>query len=259
MKQSQESPLSNIKVLCIVMLSSIVFILGCQSGLTPVPQKPDVTENDIADVIASSLGGSTSTNGLTVQIGEAATVAGGGVLSKRSRGEIAAAVSVDTTIMRHDTSGADGYEFTFHYSYAFSTGGDTLDFGFKMDGISFNSALLSNDSAVSSIRFTGIVGPDSQYTVNGVYLRSGTQAFYVRDQNSFTSADSVILTNVKVKKTTGQIQSGSASISVLGKTPNNNFFSYSATLTFSGSQLATLHINGKTYSINLASGIATPI
>ena len=258
MIQSRKYPSDSTIFLSIIILCLSIFMLGCKSDQTPIQQRVGVTEDDIADMIAASLGSGTSTNGLSAQIGEAATVAGGGSLGKQSRGQTVTAPLFDTTIVRHDTVGDYSYNFTFHYSYEFLNAGNQLNFMFSLHGFYDTPLLSSQDTAASSLQFTGIVAADSQYTVNATYSRLGTQTSKVRDHNSFSSALTVTLTNMKVNKATKRIQSGAASITIEGRTPDDIFFSYSATLTILGYQLATLNVNGKTYTIDLASGVATP-
>ena len=236
-----------------------VFIAGCKTDYSPTPPSTSaINEDDIADMIASSLSGSNSSNGLTAQIDEATVIAGGGSLSKRSFGEHALIPGYDTTIERHDTVGTNSYDFTFQYSYSFQNAGDGLLFQFAMSGFYATAFLSGADTAVGHLQLSGITSTDTEYTLNGDYSRAGVIASKVRNHHTFSSRLEVSLINVKILKTNGQIVSGTASISISGKLPNDDFFSYSATLVFTGSQSATLTVNSKTYIINLATGVAIP-
>ncbi len=230
---------------------------GCKTDQTPLPQV-NVTEDNVADLIGASFADGNSSNGFTAQIGEAASVAGGGSLGIQPATEIEDALSHDTIIVRHDTVGNYSYNFTFYYSYTFYNGGDSLDFNYSMKGSYATPFLVSNnDTAVAIIHVSDILPPDTEYTINATYSRVANIASRVRTHNSFSGSLYITLTNVKVNKSNREIESGVATIEASGRNSNNEFFLFDATLTFTGPDTASLVVNGISYSVNLHTGIAT--
>ena len=192
-------------------IAGALILAGCKTESTVV-SAPEINENDVADMIAGSLGGSASTNGVSSQIEEAASLAAGGSLGMRGESE----PSFDTTFVRARSIGPYSYYYVFHYSIGFSDLVNRLDFAYTMKGVYDTPRLSSDDSASAAFTLTQILAPDSQYTVNATYTRRGSQTSKVRNRNRFTSLISVTLDSLKVSKATGRIQAGSASVAVSG-------------------------------------------
>ncbi len=250
------------QLLLILIFVGIIFALilyGCKKDDNPVTPQSPLSETDAANLIAASLGGSASTNGISSQIEEAATVAGGGGLGKRSDSQSSLIPGFDTTIVKSDTIGLYSYHYTFHYSYSFSNFGNRLDFLYTMKGVYDTPRVSSDDSANASLVITHIVDADTQYTLNETYLRLGSQSSKVGDKVQFTSTISIMLANIKVSKSTKKIQSGTGTISVSGQTNDGRSFSFTATILFVGNQQAILSVNSRSFNVNLVTGTATEL
>ena len=159
-------------------------------------------------------------------------------------------------IVRHDTAGANSYNFTFYYSYYFPDSG-SLIFQYSMGGWYSTAFISSVDTAQAGLELSGIVATDTTYLLTGEYSRAGTQISKVRTHDTFTSSLILTMSDVRIVKTTKELLSGSLSITVTGRYSGDQFFSYNATLVITGSQSATLTINSKVYAVNLATGVAT--
>lgn len=243
---------------CRVLFSVLLvtfFPTSCKNSDNPAQTQSSVTQEVVADMIAASLGGSASTNGLSAQMEEAATVAGGAPFPK-SAGELDLRM-IDTTVVRQGTIGNFSYYYIFHYSFVFSNFGNKLDFNYSMRGTFDTPRIASDDSANASIVITHIIDPDSQYTLNANYLRLGSQSSKVGNRVQFTSTITWTLTDVKISKSSNSINSGTGVITVAGQVSTGGSFNYYATITLLGNQQASLTMNSRVYLINLATGTAT--
>jgi len=242
-------------MLAVMVAAGVLLIAGCEKNENPTDPFGGVTENDAADLMASTLGGSQSTGGLTAQMEEVTYVVGGGPLPKLSAGAIPAGTTFDTTIVRQLT-GLFSYNYTFHYSYEFTTA-NTLRFAYSMRGTFDVPRVSSDDSAHAVLDVSGIFS--GQYLVfNGTYFRLGSQTIKVREERSLQSETTMNLINVNVDKATRMIESGSATISLMVVGSEGRALSYTASLTFEGNFNATMVINGRSFVINLQTGTAEP-
>ncbi|MGB2959451.1 MAG: hypothetical protein WBG01_00165 [Bacteroidota bacterium] len=242
---------------CAAMLvaAGMLLVSGCDKNENPTDPFGGITENEAAELIASTLGGSQSTAGLTAQMEEVTYVAGGGPLPKISAGAIPAGTTFDTTIVRQLT-GLFSYHYTFHYSYDFTTA-NTLRFAYSMRGTFDTPRVSSDDSANAVLDVSGIFS--GQYLVfNGTYLRLGSQSIKTREDFSVDSEITVNLTNVNVDKATRMVQSGAATVGLTIEGSEGRSVSYVATLTFDGNFNATMVINGRSFVVNLQTGTAEP-
>ena len=233
------------------LLSGVFIISGCKNETTSTTSSAALSDDDAANLIAASLAGKSSTNGLTAQMEDAASYAAGGPLGKRTSAEW------DTTIVRSDTIGAYSYNYLFRYSAEFSNFGNRLDVTYSMHGTYDIPRFSSDDSANAGMTITHIIDPDSEYTFNVTYVRLGSETSKIGNRRSFTSTISIMLTNVKVGKASRRVNSGTASATVSGQISGGRSFSYFVTINFLGNQVATVSFKGKTYSVNLTTGTAT--
>jgi hypothetical protein len=230
-----------------------MLVTGCKKDDASVGTDDAIvlTNDDAADAMASTLGGGQSTAGLTAQLEEAATIAGGGTLGKA---DAAASVSWDTTITRTRT-GTYSYDYTFKYSISLANV-NRLDFGYSMKGTYDTPRMSSSDSAGATFQVANLLA-GSSYSITGIYNRYGSQTSKIRNKASWTSTIIFSTTALLIDKTTKRVSGGTAALTMYGKSSTGNIYSFTATVTFLGNQQATLVVGGKTYTINLATGEAT--
>src|ERR1041385_1483095 len=154
---------SSFQILFTIILIAAAILFGCKKDDNPATVHSVLSENEVANLIAASLGGSTSTNGLSAQLEEAATVAAGGNLGNQVAGSKVQIPGFDTTIVKSDTIGSYSYKYTIHYSYNFLNLGNRLDFFYAMKGFYDIPRISSDDSAEASLVLTHIVDADRQY------------------------------------------------------------------------------------------------
>jgi len=156
-------------------------------------------------------------------------------------------------------SGQNAVGAAITYSYAYSSNrlltcnADVpSSFQFNFSGKNSYSAayIASDDSAQGNFTVTGLSPGASQYVFNASYIRNGSETSKVRNQYTFTSNINIQSTNLTIDKSTQQIVSGTATVSISGAASNGKSFSYSGTITFSGGNQALLVLgNGNTYTI----------
>jgi hypothetical protein len=100
---------------------------------------------------------------------------------------------------------------------------------------------------------TGFLSGDS-YMVNGQSGRDGTFTMKIGNKNSITGTVTTTLVNFKVSKTTGLLESGTATIVVNGSTNAGMNFGFTGALVYTGNYTGTLTIEGKQFIINISTG-----
>ena len=240
-------------LLCAVGVASVA-VIGCGKNLSPTDSQSAITEDDAADVVAASMGGSSSSEGLSAQLKLAAEL-GSGPTAPDAPATIDG-ITFDTTIVRQAFGLGYSYRYTYYISYLFSNLGNTLDLSYAMKGVYDLPRMSSDDSANAVLNLNHIVDSNATLTVNGSYLRLGSQQFKVRDQLSITSQITMSLTNVEVDKFTKLIQSGTATVSISVQASNGRSFSRTGTITFDGNQRATLLLGARLFILDLIRGEA---
>ena len=202
-----------------------------------------MTEEEAAEVVSLSVSGNTS--GLATQTAEIAARA-------NAYGNVCG-YSKDSTLTTVNTAGSYTWNYTFKWQWSVLCTGavpNSMNASYSMKGVYNAPGMSSSDSAIANLAVTNLV-TGSQYTFNGTYTRDGSQVSKIRNKNSFTSKVILVLTNVKVNKTTGRIEAGTANVSIAGATTGGNSFNYGGTVTFVGNQSATISLNnGAVYNVS---------
>lgn len=235
----------------IVALAALTMLLaGCKDGTGP---DPVVSEADIAQVVASSLGGAQSTAGLSAQVQAASVYANGGSFPKIGVFEIPVQTVVDTPLtfnfhVQKDT-GLYRYNYAVRYTIAKPVP-DSAYFQYEMRGTYDTPRMASDDSAYAKFSIFKMA-PASKFDV--VYHRIGSQVFKTKNQLQFKSDISSTMT-LYVDNLTGLISSGTGAFRVQAESSNGASVIWEATIVFNGGQLAVVTVNGKSFSVNLNRG-----
>jgi hypothetical protein len=245
------------RLLTFVLVVMLASLAGCgKNTLDPNLNSPVtsfVQEDDAADVIAAALGSGSTTQGFSAQLSDAATLARGGSLSTASPPGSLKVVSTDfdTTVVRNGSLGPYSwdYRFTFHQAFLSLS---TMEFGYSMKGVYDTPILSSADSAGSYLTVAGIQPGFTTFTVNGSYVRLGSQKSKVRNKSGLYTTINFVVGPVELEKTTGSIVDGILTGTISGELNGTNAFSWSVQVTFNGNGLADLVVNGKKYTVNLA-------
>jgi hypothetical protein len=202
-----------------------------------------MTEEEAAEVITASI--STNSQGFATQTAE--------ISARANTYGTACGYSKDSTISKVNTTGTYtwNYNFAWHWDVVCTaTIPNRMNANYKMKGTYDTPRMSCNDSATATLTVGNLV-TGTQYILNGAYTRDGSQVSKIRNKNSFTSKIILNVNNLQVNKTTGQIASGTASVTITGSTSTGNSFSYGGTITFNGSNTATITLNnGTVYNVS---------
>lgn len=243
-------------IFCIILFIIYLGFIGCKKEESnPVSDvNTNYTEDDVAEIMGANISESGSTQGLTSQIDDAITVASGGKLSKLFGFNKSA---FDTTIKRTKT-GTYAYDFTFAFHTDFIDFGNTLTFDYKVKGTYEFPKIKGSDSALASIFITNIIAINNpNYRVSGLYSRFGAFELKYDNKNSITSILSITIDSIIVTKLSKKISSGNAVFQLQMFAPNGATKSFIGTIEFQGNSLAKVTVNGKSFYINLQTGVVT--
>jgi hypothetical protein len=208
-----------------------------------------MTEEDAADYFAACFSESSSANGLSSQINESTYAAVGSMLPKASETFL-----FDTVIVKQKSGENYSYYYTISYGWDFTNLGNKLIFNFTIKGNFDGTKVTSVDTSEAVIYVNHIIDLKANYLIEGSYTRKGNTSSKVRNKVSFTSALNAILDSIEVEKLTRKIISGAIKITFTGKTSTGKEFNFTGELRYLGNSMASLKINSKTFTINLATG-----
>ncbi len=231
--------MKNLKI-ATILLAAIVMASGCKkSDETPVV---DATIEEAASIMATSM--CTSNAGTLSQIEDAVE------LSQNLK--IKSTLTDSSFTITSATGAVITYQYQVNYSYGFLNP-NNYQLAYTSTG-SYNSPNVNATvSADGSVNITGFLTGD-YYTVNGQSGREGTFTMKIGSNSSITGSVSTTLVNFQVNKTTGILESGTATIIVSGNTSSGRTLSFTGTLVYTGNYTGTLTISGKQYYINLTTG-----
>jgi hypothetical protein len=245
------------RVLLPLLTSALLLLValpGCDPNTNPVEVTAPVSEEDAATLIGAALAGSQSTGGLTAHMQEIATLAKTGPIPKISA---FASPQADTTIVLQKTDGLYTYHYTLYLSYVFASA-NLLDVALSVRGIYDTPTMASDDSSAGAINVTNILGGDV-WTFNGRYDRWGTQLIKNEAQDAFESTINAQLANVNVSKATELPVSGTITFTVSVEHNSGAAVTFVAVVTFNDDSTAAISVNSKTFTVNLLTGVVTPV
>lgn len=236
-----------------IFLAFTVMVASCNDDSETTET---VTSDEAADLAASALAVSSAGLVLTVENSTSVTDV---AVDESTGGRIAACgYSKDSVFTKSNAAGAAvTYTYSFEYTYSLSCSVDeplnmtaTMNSSGEFDG----TRLASENTSNSNLVVTALDNTLTTYSVDGSYSREGSFQSKVRNLNSGTSTVAFILDEISVDKTTKEIVSGSAALTITGTVTGKGTFAFDATITFNGDNNATLVINGTSYSVNLLTG-----
>jgi hypothetical protein len=230
------------------LVLSIVFI-SCNKDEI---ETPDIEQSEAVEAITNSL--SANSNGLTSSIANTAKYASEqSIYSKSSSLNCGQLYNYDYNESNSVTNYSFNYSVQRSAQLNCTSGGVADNFVYQANrtGTYDTPRMSSSDNAVSNWTMTGLNTNSTNAIINGSYQRNGTQVSKVRNKNSFKSTINYTTTNINVDKTSHKIVSGSSTVNFVGTSSTGNQFTYNGTITFNGNDMATLVINGNTYTINL--------
>jgi hypothetical protein len=233
-----KSTLKNITALLVAAGLSIS-IYSCKKDNSSVDTA--VTEADAAELATNAV--VTSTGGLALQINSSVAV--------YKTVTFTCGAQKDSSISKSSVSGAvPAYNYSLKWSYLLNCSSNQLTANFSGSSSYDGLRMSSTDNSTGSFILGGILPATAPYTLNTTYTRNGSQTSKIGRNNTFTSNLSITSTNVTVDKTTLQILSGTAAVSISGSSTSGKTFNFNGTLTYLGGNKATLVLNsGAAYAI----------
>ena len=238
---------SNNKITKIALSSLIVAglalnVSSCKKdGISSTPSTT-VTEADAAELATDAV--TPSTGGMVTQVNNSVIIYQNTALS--------CGVQKDSTLTGASASGVSpSYSYNLKWNYELNCSGivpNTLNFNFTGSSTYDGPRMSSTDSSTGGFTLGGL--SSTQYTLNTNYTRTGSTISKIGAQNSFNSTFSIVSSNIIIQKSTQQIVSGSATVSITATSTSGKSFTFNGTLSFLGGKKANLVLNsGTTYVI----------
>jgi hypothetical protein len=252
------------KIILFLMAAVLIGAVACQKTYYYGPRPNNSLNNggnvsnaDAAKMVANSL--SVSTNGVVNIVGDVTLDAASLIRTHAGCGTTQA-----DTISRQSPAGSSTtYTYNSKYNYTVNCGSnnkpDSLLSSLIYSGSNSTSSMSSSNSGSSIFKVAGLDSAATSFVVNGEYKSSGSFASKTDTASHGNNNIDIVITSLTITKASRSITSGTGTISVTGDTPKSGSFSYTGTLVFNGNNVATLTLNGKTYKINLYTGIWTSV
>ncbi|GJM33037.1 MAG: hypothetical protein DHS20C18_20380 [Saprospiraceae bacterium] len=207
-----------------------------------------VTEEDAVEVVENAL--KVESEGLVVEVEDAALVTEEYVEKTLPP----CGASFDSTVVRNISNAYITADYTSNWNWTIICNNQnipaTLNFNRTTQGQYETTRLLSDDSAAGGWTIDNIILGDT-YVINGVYSRQGNQESKVRNRLTFTSSVEFDLSDLVVDKDIYRILSGTATFTISGTSSGGGSFQYSGEIIFLGDGMATITLNGHTYTVDL--------
>lgn len=218
-----------------------------------------MSNDEAAELIGTTLAASAS--GFTASVSTSATATDEALASSQGGRTAACGYSDSESFTASNVPGATiTYAYAYEYTYALTCGADvpqSMSTTFSFDGTYDAPRSASTQTGSGSLTVTQLDESTTQYAVNGTYNRNGTFQSKIRNKNTSTSTVALTVESVKVDKSTHEILSGTASVTITGSVTNKGSFTYTASVTFDGNHISHVTINGTRYLVNLETGSVT--
>ena len=223
-----------------------------------------ITESDAAQVTVDAV--SPSTGGLVSQVSSSAslfaggTVTGGTVNSTNGHQttdsySIPCGTQKDSTVSYASLStGVPSFTYSLTWEYKLECSvPSTFTLNFNGQGTYDGFVQSSSFKSTGGFVLSGLGSTASQFIFNSNYTRTGTTTSKIGNKNTFDHTLSITSSNIVYDKSTKEIVSGTATVSVKVTSTSGNSWSYGGTLTFTGNKTAKLVLNsGVVYNISWA-------
>jgi hypothetical protein len=217
---------------------------SCKKDTASTSNTGTVTEADASQAITEAI--VPSSGGMAAQTSNAAYVAAKPV------NVYPCGQSFDSSILLTNAAGAAiTYNADLEWNWILSCSTASFTYSFKGHTTYEAPLMSSNDTTTAGFVVTGLDASSPAYILNANYVRNGSQQSNIGYKNSFTSLITINSANINIDKTTEEITSGTATVSISGASTSGKLFSYSGTIVFLGNQAGTLTMaSGNVYRIS---------
>ncbi|MBK8567170.1 MAG: hypothetical protein IPN76_28560 [Saprospiraceae bacterium] len=232
------------QIVSLCTLALVIFTMS-SCGKDREQIKAAISETQISYLVESAL--SEGMSGLTAQVGEMVAIAQENISGQ-------CGVTKDSTVVFENQTAIGSAEYTTGYTWTLVCEGDLVplnfDFLSHMEGSYNNNRMTSNDYGDATWELTGLNENTNEFTANGTYARNGEQTFKVDGIVTESNMD-IVVTNMKIDKSSEEITEGTAEVNVHGTADGGESFDFEGEIVFKGKGKATLTVNGKTFNISL--------
>ena len=226
-----------------ILLLAIMLATGCKKNEeTPII---DATVEEAASIMATSF--CTGNAGTMTQVEDAVDL---------SQAVMLKSVLTDSSFSISSAPGAlITYQYEVNYSYGFMTP-NNYQLSFESTGDYSSPNVSASSTAAGLMNVSGFLTGGS-YIVNGQSGRDGVFAMKIGNKNSINGTVTTTITSFKINKTSGILESGTATIAVAGNTSAGRSFGFTGTLIYQGNYNASLTINSQIFNVNINTGVVT--
>lgn len=232
------------KIFCAALIVAGITLntLSCKKNSDSSTTASDtITEADAAQFTSDAV--SPSSGGMANQLSSSTSLYATTALS--------CGVQKDSTISIISQTGTTPvYSYTFQWKYMLNCNGKVptnITFNFTGKG-SYNGALMSA-SDTSSAQFV-LTGSSSAYLLTANYTRTGIVTSKIARHYTFNTVLNIQSSNLTIDKTTHEIASGTAAVTVVATSTSGKKFTFGGTIAFLGNKKGSLVLNsGIVYTI----------
>lgn len=215
-----------------------------------------ISTEDAAEIIASGV--AEETGGVTATITTSSEMADEAAESASDGRIEACGFENDSTIAFSSSAGTISYDYSFSYGYKLEcdskNAASAASFGVTYSGSFDAPRMYSGNSGSADLDVAGLDMSTTSFVFNGSFDKSGTFESKVRNKHTTLSVINLSLSDIKVDKSTYEIETGTATATLTGTVEGEGGFEFTATIEFLGDGDAKLTISGSTYTIDLESG-----
>lgn len=221
----------------------------------------NITSADAATMVAASL--ATNSIGVTTISSDLALSSQALITNNPACG----AIKIDSVSHQSKAGAAISFSYKLKFTNKLTCNAnnqpDNVNSTLAYSGSFSNANLSQSATGSTSFVIAGLTPASTVYAINGEYKNTGTFKLKADTTNTGTNNIDIVIKNLIITKATAStaagITSGTATVTASGTVPKKGAFNFNGTLTFKGSGLAVLTINGTAYTINLATGVAAKV
>lgn len=235
---------------------SFVVATACNEDSDPVTASSSISTEEAAEMVAISLAKDAS--GMTEVVADAASTADNAMEEVSGGRSNSCGYSKNINLSKSNPAGTlITYSYEYNYSYQMECSSEETPMSL-LSSVSYSGwfdapRLASQQTGLGDLSVSAL-DSTTIYLVNGSYTSSGEFQSKIGNKNSHTGSVEILIDEVTVDKSSKEIASGTASVSVKGEVPGKGGYSFSGSIVFNGKGNASLTIDGETYTIDTESG-----
>jgi hypothetical protein len=165
---------------------------------------------------------------------------------------------IDTFTRQNPSGTVYNYNYKLIYSHKLNCNSnklpDNITGNLLYSGNYSNPSISIKNAGSANFILAGLTTTATVHSLNGEYKSTGSFKLKSDTTNTGSASIDIVIKNLTISKSTQLITGGTATAIITGSTFKKGDFTYNGTLTFKTGSLATLVLNGTTYSINLITG-----